>query len=175
MKESESIELVHPALDVGCANTAASFLVPGAALKSQPPQHIQVTSACRIVGSCLVPGAVLAPRVLQHAQVTVLSGPVADMGFVPRASIVFSPPQDFQVSAVGCIITCRLIPWAALAPSPLQAFQATVRSSPSARVFIPSAPLAPQPLQGLQVTATGYPYTSPRIKSGILSSGTSLQ
>ena len=140
--------LAHPLLDVSGASRATSLTVPGAALGDQPSKALEVAISRCVQSGCLVPRTSLLPHPLQDSQVTMIGGFIAHMVCNPRTAVLSRP---------------------------LQAFQMTVRSGHTAHVFIPRAPLAPQPLQGLQVTATGYPYTSPRIKSGILSSGTSLQ
>ena len=151
-QKSESIELVHPAHDVGLAVTAAGGLVPGASFVPEPSERLQMTSLRCLEGGVLVPSAPLPPQVLEHPQVTSTSGDSAGLEFFHRAPFVPGPLQAFQMTELGCQLTCEVTPQASLTLSPLQAFQVTFLSGPVACVFIPRAALAPEPLQNLQVT-----------------------
>ena len=151
-QKSESIEIVHPAHDVGLAVTAAGGLVPGASFVPEPSERLQMTSLRCLEGGVLVPSAPLPPQVLEHPQVTSTSGDSAGLEFFHRAPFVPGPLQAFQMTELGCQLTCEVTPQASLTLSPLQAFQVTFLSGPVACVFIPRAALAPEPLQDLKVT-----------------------
>ena len=93
----------------GKLRECARPIIPQAAVRPRPLQHVQVPAQSGVLTSVLSPPAMVLPRPLQHRQVPFRSGAITRPP-IPRAAVRPRPLQHRQMPTLSSASTCHHIP-----------------------------------------------------------------